>query len=177
MKGLGNGLIAVGAILGFVGILWLVTNGIAGILEPGGFVLGLFFMLLFVLPVVVGGMYLRGRAGEETAAEATFEGRRRLLERDRMVRQTLSRQATRAAEAVRERSGREAGEAAELLGEAARALDGLAEDAASPVSEGDWLHATELGPEDEREVARYDDLLLAALRRVQEEATSGVGSR
>ncbi len=167
---LGTSLIILGAVLGLLAVLWLAVNAAAGILAPGGLVLGLFFLVLFVLPLIAAGLYVRRRAVEELSAAASFEERRRLLEQDRLFRQTLHRQARLAAERLEARASAAQGEAADLLKQAQLLLAGLSEDAAQPVSEVDWLHATALTSRDARDVERYDDLLLAAVRRIREGA-------
>lgn len=171
---LGTALIVVAAILGVVALAWLAANAAAGALEPGGFVLGLFFLLLFILPLVVVGVYVRRQGAAREAAAASFQERRKLLERDRMFRHTLQREAGRVAERLSARASESEGEEAALLRQAEQALRGLAEGAAQPVMEADWLHATTLGPRDVRDVERYDDLLLAAVRRIREMAERGM---
>lgn len=167
---LGLALIGAGLLLGLVAVAWLAVNALAGILEPGGFVLGLFFLMLLILPLVIGGVYVLQRCSEREARAASFEKRRELLERDRIFRQTLQRQARRAAESVAARAAEVQSEISGLLHQAQRILEGLAEEAAQPVPETDWLHAAPLEPRDARDVERYDDLLLAGIRRVREEA-------
>lgn len=169
-RSLGTGLIVAGLALGAIALAWLVVNAATGILEPGGFVLGLFFLMLFILPLLVVGAYVRQRSLAQEAAAVSFEQRRTLWERDRLFRQVLQREARRASELVGARASEAQGEVADLLRRAQEALESLAEEAAHPVGEADWLHATTLGPRDVQDVERYDDLLLAGIRRIREEA-------
>ncbi len=167
---LGTVLMITGAALAIVAVAWLGVNAASGDLEPGGFVLGLFFLMLFILPLLLVGYYIRQRGAAEAVQESTFEDRCRLFERDRITRQTLRREATRAATVVGARLGQLEGESADLLRQTQQTLDGLAEGMAQPVAEADWLHAASLSAQDVRDKERYDDLLLAGLRRIQETA-------
>gem|GEM_PF-6173693 len=162
---LGTVLMITGAALAIVAVAWLGVNAASGDLEPGGFVLGLFFLMLFILPLLLVGYYIRQRGAAEAVQESTFEDRCRLFERDRITRQTLRREATRAATVVGARLGQLEGESADLLRQTQQTLDGLAEGMAQPVAEADWLHAASLSAQDVRDKERYDDLLLAGLRR------------
>ncbi|MHB0870077.1 MAG: hypothetical protein ACYC5J_11570 [Chloroflexota bacterium] len=167
---LGTGLIVAGLILGALVVLWLMVNAAAGALEPGGFVLGLFLLVLFMVPLLLTGLYVRRRGAEEAVSAASFETRRTLLERDRLFRHLLQRESQRAFQSVSARASEAQGEAAVSLRQAQQSLEGLADDAAQPVREADWLHATTLGSQDARDVERYDDLLLAGIRRIDEMA-------
>lgn len=160
-KALGTALVITGLALAAVAVAWLMANVLSGALQPGGFVLGLFFLTLFILPMVLVGIFLRRRGAAEAAEVASFEERRKLFEGDRILRQTLRRESGHAAELVGSRASQLQGEASELLKQVQRVLEGLAEEASQPVGEADWLHAAFLGPQDVRDVERYDDLLLA----------------
>ncbi|MGE5619003.1 MAG: hypothetical protein ACM3US_07050 [Sphingomonadaceae bacterium] len=167
---LGTGLIAVGLVLGALLLLWLAVNAVAGVLAPGGFVLGLFLLALFVVPLLLVGAYVLRRGAEEAVSASAFERRRTLLERDRLFRQVLQREVRRALQLVSARAAEAQGEAAASLRRAQQTLEGLADEASQPVREADWLHAASLGPQDVRDVERYDDLLLAGIRRIEETA-------
>jgi hypothetical protein len=173
---LGLGLILVGGVLGLVALAWLAVNAAAGILQPGGFVLGLFFLLLFILPLVVGGFWVVRRGAARESTSARFEERRRTLERDRIFRQSLLVQVRRAADLVEKRADEVSEDAGSDLRRAGSILKGLSAEVAQPVSEVDWLSARALTADDARDVERYDDLLLAGLRRVREEAQQPMGA-
>lgn len=168
-RSIGTALIALGAALGVIAVGWLVANAASGILGPGGFVLGLFFLVLFIFPLVAAGFYVRRRAALQEAAAVSFEGRRRLLERDRIFRRTLEREARRTARLLEAGAAEAPEEVAELLRRGRESLEGLAEEASQPVGEADWLHAAALEARDERSIEGYDDLLLAGIRRIREE--------
>ncbi len=167
---LGTGLIVAGLALAALVVIWLVVNAAAGILGPGGFVLGLLLLLLFVLPLLVAGVYVRQRGEAQTAQAEAFRARRSLLERDRLFRQSLRREVERAAQLVGARASEAEGVAVDLLRQTRDSLVGLEESAAQQPREADWMDVTTLGPRDERDVERYDDLLLAGIRRIRETA-------
>jgi hypothetical protein len=173
---LGLGLILVGGVLGVVALAWLAVNAAAGILQPGGFVLGLFFLLLFILPLIVAGFWVLRRGAARETTSARFEERRRTLERDRIFRQSLLVQVQRAADLVERRADEVAGEAGGDLRRAGSILKGLSAEVAQPVAEVDWLSARSLTSDDTRDVERYDDLLLAGLRRIREETQQPMGT-
>jgi hypothetical protein len=173
---LGLGLMLVGAVLAAVGLAWLAVNAATGTLQAGGAVFGLFFLLLFILPVVVAGFWIVRRGAAREASSARFAERRRTLERDRIFRQTLLVQVRRAAELVEGRATEVTGEAGSDLRRAASVLKGLSAEVAQPVSEADWLSARSVTADDMRDVERYDDLLLAGLRRIREEVQQPMGT-
>ena len=175
-RGLGIGLMLFGGVLGLVAIAWLGVNAASGVLQPGGFVLGLFFLLLFILPVVLVGFWVVRRGTIRQASTARFEERRRLLERDRIFRQTLLAQVRRASQLVAERADEVGGDASGDLRRARSILESLAGEVSQPVSEADWLHARAATPADAREVERYDDLMLAGIRRIRDEVEQPMGT-
>lgn len=173
---LGLGLVVVGGVLGLVAIAWLVVNAAAGILQPGGFVLGLFFLLMFILPLVVAGFWVIRRSEAQKVVADRFEERRTALERDRIFRQSLLVQVRRAAELLRERADEMGGDAGGDLKRAESVLEGMAAEVSDRVSEADWLHARAVTADDMKDVERYDDLLLAGLRRIRDEAQQPMGT-
>ncbi len=167
---MGTALLVTGVVLGLLGVAWMVANAAAGILEPGGFVLGLIFLAVFVVPMVLAGLFLRRRGAAEELDAAAFEQRRRQLERDKIFRQLLQRESHRAGESLGSMASGSEGETRESLAQARVALAELEETASEPVREAAWLEAAPLDARDERNVARYDDLLLAGIRRIRETA-------
>jgi hypothetical protein len=172
---LGTVLLAMGVVLGLLGVAWMVANAAAGILEPGGFVLGLIFLSVFVVPMVLAGLFLRRRGAVDEVDAIAFEQRRKLFERDKIFRQLLQRESHLAGDLLGKMASGSEGETGESLQEARLALVGLEEAASEPVREAVWLEAAPLDPGDARNVARYDDLLLAGIRRIRD--ATGRGQR
>lgn len=171
-KTLGTALLVTGVALAVVAVAWLITNVATGALEAGGFVLGLFFFMLFIVPIVLAGFFLRKRGAEESLEAASFDERRKLFERDRLFRQSLQREAYRTAASVGLKASETQGEVSGVLKETQGSLERLSDEVSQPIAEADWLHANTLGPQDALEVERYGDLLLAGLRRIRD-ATIG----
>src|SRR5688572_22351688 len=90
-RGLGLGLIVLGAVLGALVVLWLVVNAAGGQLQAGGFVLGLIVMAVLALPPIGAGLVMVRRATAEQAEHERFERRRQVLEADQMFRTTIAR--------------------------------------------------------------------------------------
>src|SRR5512133_84126 len=170
---LGTALLAVGVVLAVLGVAWMATNAAAGILEPGGFVLGLIFLSVFVVPLVLVGLFLRRRGTAEDVDAVAFEQRRRLFEQDKILRQLLQRESHLADDVIGDLASRSEGDVRQSLEQAKIALAGLAQAASEPVMEAAWLEASPLDARDARNVARYDDLLLAGIRRIREAAAGG----
>lgn len=170
---LGTALLAVGLVLGLLGVAWMAVNAASGALEAGGFVLGLIFLSVLVVPLVLVGWFLRRRGAVEDLEAADFGQRRRLFERDKIFRQVLQRESHLTGELLGSVAAGLDGQAAQSLRQAQSALAGLREAASEPVKESVWLEAAPLDPREAGKVARYDDLLLAAIRRIREEAGEG----
>jgi hypothetical protein len=170
---LGTALLAIGVVLALLGVAWMAANAAAGILEPGGFVLGLIFLSVFVVPMVLVGLFLRRRGAAEDVDAAAFEQRRRLFERDKIFRQLLQRESSSAGDLLGNMASKSEGGIRESLQWAQIALTGLEEAALEPVREAVWLEANPLDPSDARNLARYDDLLLAGIRRIRDAAGEG----
>lgn len=171
---LGSVLLFAGIALGAVALAWLVTNVATGALQPGGFVLGLFFLMLLIMPLVLAGFFLRRRGAAETVEAASFDERRKLFERDRLFRQSLQREATRTVVLLGTKSSETREGISETLKLTQRSLERLSEEASQPIAEADWLHAATLETQDALEVERYGDLLLAGLRRIRETVTGKI---
>lgn len=75
----GGLLLAGGAMLGTVAIMWLRAARADGSLAQGGFTLGLFFVLALILPVMAAGVYLLVKGRTETAEHARAAQTRKLL--------------------------------------------------------------------------------------------------
>ena len=172
---LGTALVATGVVLALLGVAWMVADAAAGILEPGGFVLGLIFLSVFVVPMVAAGLLLRRRGAAEDVDAAAFEQRRKLFEQDKIFRQLLRRESHVTGDLLEGMASGSEGKAAEPLRQARLALAGLEEAASEAIGEAAWLEAAPLDPRDARNMARYDDLLLAGIRRIRE--TAGGGQR
>ncbi len=170
---LGTALLVTGVVLALLGVAWMVANAAAGILEPGGFLLGLIFLSVLVVPMVLAGLFLRRRGAAEEVDAALFEQRHRLFERDKIFRRLLQRESHLAGDLLGNAAAGSNGESSESLQQARFALAGLEQAASEPVSETAWLEAAPLDPSDAWNVARYDDLLLAGIRRIRETASGG----
>ena len=162
----GTALIVTGVALGVVALAWLGVNVASGVLQPGGFMLGLFFLMLFILPLVLVGFFIRRKGAKEAIEEEVFNNRRRLFEKDRLFRQTLLREARQAVELLKGVELAAGSQELEMLQQARRTLEGLAEDVSQPLSEADWLHSIALDDGDEQDIERYGDLLLAGIRKI-----------
>src|SRR5919197_627906 len=66
---LGFGLIALGAVLGGVMLIWLLVTLLGRQTSPGGAVLGLLLAAVLGLPLIGGGLYVLSR-GQQEAVEA-----------------------------------------------------------------------------------------------------------
>ncbi|HZK66019.1 MAG TPA: hypothetical protein VFD42_00550 [Chloroflexota bacterium] len=165
---LGKSLIAIGGLLGLVGLAWLGVTAASGDLQAGGAVLGLFFLLIIVLPIVAVGFYALRQGEERQASVSSFDERRRVLEKDRLFRHTLHLQTARLAELFQRRAAEAPVETARSFREVQRLLAELSAGAGEKVSEAQWLQAAPLAPENARDVERYDDLLLAAVRQIRQ---------
>lgn len=171
---LGTVLLVTGAVLDLLGVAWVAVNAIEGILEPGGLVLGLIFLSVFTVPMILAGAFLRRRGTVEDLDAFASEQRRRLFEGDRIFRQLLRREAHLAGDLLGSMATRSEGQIAESLQQAHLAMAGLEEAASEQVGENIWLEAAPLNPRDVRNVARYDDLLLAGIRRIRDAAGGGL---
>ena len=158
---LGWGLVATGAVLGAIMLLWLAVQLAGGQLTPGGAVLGLLLAAVLGLPLLGGGLYLLSRGSAEADEATANERLRSLLERDRALRSAWSRD-------LRQLAERLAARAAPDLIPLAERLNDLAEDLEAPGYEGTlWANAPE--PTVRQVLGRYDDLISTGLRELTEQ--------
>ncbi len=161
-RALAYGLIALGAGLAVLVLLWLVVNAAGGQLRAGGFVLGL--LLLFVLggPPLGAGLYLLSRGKQEEQEQQMFERQRRVLDQDRMLRAELAR-------SFRQQAERLSALATPAAARTATRLRDLAEDLERPgYDQANWYGAVTLDAEDQEQLQRYNDLLVEEQRRIEQ---------
>jgi hypothetical protein len=154
------GLIGLGAALAVLVLLWLGVNAAGGQLRSGGFVLGLFLLVLLGGPPLAVGLYLLSRSKGEEQAQQTFDSQRRVIDADRLLRTDLARNFRQLAERV---AGPDA--------QAAARLRDLAEDLERPgYDQASWYETITLDAEAQQQVQRYDDLLVEEQRRAEQAA-------
>src|SRR5687767_3320295 len=85
-RGLGIGLVAGGAIVLLLMLVWLAVSGA----ESGGIVLGLLLALVLAGPLIGAGIYVLSRQTVERQAAAAFVSRQRILESDRLFRDEVA---------------------------------------------------------------------------------------
>src|SRR5581483_301133 len=161
-RALAYGLIALGAGLALLVLLWLLVNAAGGQLRAGGLVLGL--LILFVLggPPLGAGLYLLSRSGQEEQATATFERQRRVIDADRLLRAELARTFTQQAERLARLSEPSMARLATRVRDLAADLEHPGYDQAS------WYETITLDQDDQDQIRRYDDLLVEEQRRAEQ---------
>lgn len=167
---LGTGLLALAAVLGVLMVVWLLANLATGQLNVGGFVFGLIFLAIIVLPIGGAGWYLRQRGRQEAAEAALFSARRAVLDQDRVVRRELARDLQQRIEALAQLLPGLPEPAARPVEAAVRRLRDVAADVARPAYDATtWLEQTAgtLGPDQLESIRRYDDLVLADARQLE----------
>jgi hypothetical protein len=166
---LGLGLVALGATLAGILVLWLVVQLAAGVLSPGGAVLGLLLAAVIGLPLAGAGWLVLSRGRQELAEAETFQAQRRTFEADRLFRADQAREL--------EQLGRRLEVASGASSRLATRLRDLAEDLRRPgYDQSAWYEAVELGAADRQALDRYDGLLsgsLAAIRAGAERVERG----
>ena len=172
-RAFGTILVATGVALGILGLVWMIANARAGLLETGGFVLGLAFLSVLVVPMVLAGLFLWRRAAVEDQDTADVQERRRQLQSDEVFRHLLRMESHHAGELLAAAASRAEAGARESLLQARTALAQLEDAASRPVMEAAWLESAPMDERDMRNVARCDDLLLAGLRRIRDAAAGG----
>jgi hypothetical protein len=85
---LGYGLLAIGAGVAVLLLVWLMVSGV----QAGGFVLGLLLLLVLAGPVAAAGWYALARGHTERVEELAFVGKRRVVDADRLLRAELTPQ-------------------------------------------------------------------------------------
>lgn len=167
-RALGLGLIALGAVLSGLVLLWLIVNAVGGQLQAGGFVLGLMILAVLGLPPVGVGLYVLRRSERERAETERFERRRRVLESDQMFRTEVARDLRQ----VERRLADSATGNAALVRARARVRD-LVEDVEQVgYDRASWYDAVQLQDNDIDALRQYDDLLRDGLRRLTSEANA-----
>lgn len=155
------GLVALGAVLGGVMLLWLLVMLVGGQLAPGGAVLGLLLAAVLGLPLIGAGLYVLSRGKQEAVEEADFLRQRRTLESDRLFRAEQARELAQLADRLEQVGGPAVGLAGRL-GDLVEDLDSPAHD------QSGWYEAVELVRADQEALQRYQDLLSDSLRRMGE---------
>ena len=166
---LGTALLVLGAALGALILLWLLANVATGQARAGGFVFGLFFLVIIALPLLFAGWYLRGRGAAEAVEAETFSARRGVLDDDRVVRRELGRELEQRLAGLLEAGRSLPADEAELLAGARGRLQELARDVANPGYDTvSWLEHTASRLDDTQlaNVRRYGDLVLEEARRL-----------
>lgn len=165
---LGTALMAFGALLSTLVVIWLIVNAASGLLQAGGFVLGLFVLAILAFPLIGGGWYLRGQAGREAAEAAAIGRRREVLDRDTGLRRQVMREIDQRLGTLEDLIGRLPPAQAAVLRRAARRLADVRGDLARPAyTAATWLSSgAGLMAEQLATARRYDDLLLAQTRRL-----------
>jgi hypothetical protein len=168
---LGTGLLALTAVLGVLMVVWLLANLATGQLNVGGFVFGLLFLAIIALPIGGAGWYLRQRGAQEAAEAALFSARRAVLDQDRVVRRELARDLQQRIEALAQLLPGLPEPAARPVEATVRRLRDVVADVSRPAYDATtWLEQTAgtLGPEQLESIRRYDDLVLADARRLEQ---------
>jgi hypothetical protein len=166
---LGVGLMALGAVVAVLGVLWLGANAATGVMTVTGVIFSLMFVALFSLPLVGVGWYLRGRGRVEALEAQTFTARHEVLDSDRLVRRELTRELNQRIAGMSRLAVGLPPEPAQLLARAAARLRDLADDVARPgYDAAAWLERTaaRLDQAALANVGRYDELVLAEARQL-----------
>ena len=162
-RALGLALIAAGAVLGGVMLLWVLVMLGDGRMTPGGAVFGLFLVAVLGLPLIGGGLYVLSRGKREAVEAAEFSAQRRTLEADRLFRAEQARELGQLARRVDAVGGAEAGLVANRLRDLVHDLENPSYDSAA------WYEAVEIGRADHDLLRRYDDLLTDGVRLIAEQ--------
>jgi hypothetical protein len=162
-RGLGIGMIVMGAVLGVLVVVWLVVNASTGDLQVGGFVLGLIVMVVLALPPLGAGIVIMRRAAAEQAEQERFERRRQVLEADQMFRTTIARDLRQVERRLSETPAR----SASTVRASARVRDLIDDVEQVGYDQATWHDAVQLEDQDLHSLRRYDDLLQQGLRRLE----------
>ena len=166
---LGTGLLILGAALGALIVLWLLVQVATGAAQAGGFVFGLFFLVIIALPLVGAGWYLRQRGAQEVVEAETFAERRSILDDDRVVRRELGRELDQRVAGLLEAVHRLAPDDASLVQQVRRQLQEVSRDVRDPGYDATtWLESTasRMDATQIANVRRYDDLVMEEARRL-----------
>src|SRR5687767_13554071 len=90
-RALAYGLVALGAGLAALVLLWLLATAVGGQLEVGGFILGLMVLLLLGGPPLGAGMYMLNRSRQDESEAQLFDRQRRVMDADRILRREMAR--------------------------------------------------------------------------------------
>jgi hypothetical protein len=162
-RGVGIGLIVLGAVLGGLVVLWLVVNAAGGQLQAGGFVLGLILMAVLALPPIGAGLVIMRRAAAEQVEQERFERRRQVLESDQMFRTTIARDLRQVERRLSELPDRKPA----TVRASARVRDLIDDVEQVGYDQATWHDAVQLEDQDLDALRRYDDLLQQGLRRLE----------
>jgi hypothetical protein len=157
----GLGLVALGAVLGGLLVLWTLTQLLGGQLRPGGFVLFLVLLAVIVVPLVGGGYYLMRHSAAEAVETSRFQARQRVLEGDRLFRADAAASLQRIAERLGAGRADQAAAAARLRSLATSVAQTRRDEAA-------WYESSPLADEDLPTLQRYEDALQVESDRLAE---------
>jgi hypothetical protein len=167
---LGTVLLVIGAVIGVLILLWLISNVFSGQLGSGGLILGLLLLAIFAGPFLGGGWYLRSRSASERAEAETFTARRGVLDNDRVVRRELARELGQRADALSRAAPALSGEDAATARQVSGELRDVMQDVQAPGYDSTtWLEETaaRLDAGQLEQLRRYDDLVLEEVRRLE----------
>ncbi|HEX2184305.1 MAG TPA: DUF4178 domain-containing protein [Chloroflexota bacterium] len=168
---LGTGLMIVGVVVGALVLLWLTISLVGGQLTASGFSFSLILLAILALPLVGAGWYLRRQGVVEQVEAETFAARRPVLDSDRVVRQELARELDQRSGGLMRVARALPPTAAEAVRGAAHRLEELAGDVRHPgYDTTTWLEhlAARLDRRQLEQLQRYDDLVLAEARRLEQ---------
>jgi hypothetical protein len=153
-RALGIGLLAGGAGISLLLILWLLVSGV----NAGGFVLGLLLILVLGGPLAGAGWYLLSRAPAEQQQALAFSRKQRILDSDRVFRaQTAA-------------ALRNIGETPALPTTDLRALADELQDTTHTTAA--WQDLVQLDDSGIETLRRYDDLVRERVRRLRDQPTN-----
>jgi hypothetical protein len=150
-------------------VLFLASSVAIGQADPRGVVVGLLGVVIFALPLIFAGWYLRQRGVVEAVEAETFAERRAILDSDRVVRRELARELDQRVAGLLPMTHTLPAEEAALVEGARRRLQEVARDVSNPGYDSTtWLEQTaaRLDASALDSIRRYDDLVLDEARRL-----------
>jgi len=167
---LGTVLLVIGAVVGALLVLWILSSLFTRQLGPGGLILGLLLVAILAGPFLGAGWYLRRRGASEQAEAQTYSARRGVLDNDRVVRRELARELGQRADALTRAAPALPAADAATAQRVAGALREVMQDVQAPGYDSTtWLEATaaRLDSGQLEQLRRYDDLVLEEVRRLE----------
>lgn len=167
---LGTSLLALGAALLALALLWEVSLVARGVWPITTLIFGLGLTVVLTAPLIGAGWYLRGRGVQEATEASQFGERRAVLDADAALRREVVREIDQQLQDARAALPMLPQPAAASLEQTARLLAGVRDDLALPgYSSTTWMDSgAGLRPEQIATVRRYDDLVVAQARRLGE---------